>query len=72
MFSYRDIYFRFIENYRTETGGINLYPQFDSDLELLLEWLSDNDDSMGDVGIDGSWLPAMADCGWQPPIGEDD
>lgn len=56
MFSYRDIYFRFIENYRTETGGINLYPQFDSDLELLLEWLS-NEDGMGDVGIDGSWLP---------------
>ena len=71
MFSYRDIYFRFIENYRTETGGINLYPQFDSDLELLLEWLSD-DEGMADVGIDGSWLPAMADCGWRPPVGEDD
>lgn len=71
MFSYRDIYLRFIENYRTETGGINLYPQFDSDLELLLEWLS-NDDCMGDVGIDGSWLPAVVDCGWRPPMEEDD
>ena len=71
MESYRDIYNRFVKNYKTETGGINLYPQFDSDLELLLEWLS-NTDGMADIGIDGSWLPTMVDCGWRPPIGEDD
>lgn len=56
MESYRDIYWRFIENYRTDTGGINIYPQFDSDLELLLDWLS-NDDTMGDVAINGDWIP---------------
>ena len=52
MESYRDIYWRFIENYRTNTGGINIYPQFDSDLDALLEWL-ENDDAMGDWSIDG-------------------
>ena len=46
MESYRDIYNRFVKNYRTDTGGINLYPQFDSDLDTLLYWL-DNDDAMG-------------------------
>jgi hypothetical protein len=34
---YKEIYERFIENYRTDLGGINLYPQFDSDLEALLD-----------------------------------
>lgn len=66
MYSYRDIYKRFVKNYRTETGGINLYPQFDHDLELLLEWL-ENDDAMGDCGIDGTWLPDLeqeVDCPW--------
>lgn len=74
MFSYRDAYDRFVKNYRTETGGINLYPQFDYDLKLLLEWL-DDDDIIGDVGIDGSWLPDLeqeVDCSWRPPVGEDD
>lgn len=54
MESYRDIYIRFIDNYRTETGGINLYPQFDYDLELLLDWLA-NDDCMEDVLVNGSF-----------------
>ena len=57
----RDIYKRFKQNYRTETGGINLYPQFDSDLESLLvalNWLE-----LSEVSID---------CTWRPPYGEDD
>ena len=72
MESYRDIYKRFVENYRTETGGINLYPQFDHDLDTLLEWL-DNDDAMGDWLPNGEYVPDLiADCAWRPPIGEDD
>ncbi len=69
MESYRDIYRRFVENYRTNTGGINIYPQFDSDLELLLSWLEVADE-LRDVGVDGNWLDT--DCSWRPPIGEDD
>ena len=30
-------YMRFIENYRTDTGGINIYPEFDDDLEAILD-----------------------------------
>lgn len=51
MESYRDVYDRFKKNYRTETGGINLYPQFDSDLEKLLYWLS-YEDGLADINID--------------------
>lgn len=72
MFSYRDIYNRFVKNYRTDTGGINLYPQFDSDLDALLYWL-DNDDAMWDWAPNGEYIPDIeVDCSWQPPIGEDD
>ena len=71
MDSFRDVYNRFKENYRTENGGINLYPQFDSDLELLLEWL-DNDDGLVDTAINGDWMPDYFDCAWRPPYGEDD
>ena len=67
MESYRDIYRRFIENYRTETGGINLYPQ----LEYLLEWL-ENDDAMGDWTPDGEYVPDIeADCSWRAPEGDE-
>ena len=70
MESYRDIYKRFIENYRTDTGGINIYPQFDSDLDALLEWL-ENDDAMGDWSVDGTYIPdAQVDCSWRPADGE--
>jgi hypothetical protein len=51
MNSLRDIYRRFKRNYRTDTGGINLYPQFDSDLEKLLYWLS-YEDGLADTNID--------------------
>jgi hypothetical protein len=72
MESYRDIYNRFVKNYRTDTGGINLYPQFDNDLDTLLYWL-DNDDAMGDWAPDGTYIPDIeVDCSWQPPVGEDD
>ena len=71
MESYRDIYQRFIENYRNnDTGGINIYPQFDSDLDALLEWL-ENDDAMGDWSLDGTYiLDVEVDCSWRPVEGE--
>ena len=71
MESYRDIYQRFIENYRNnDTGGINIYPQFDSDLDTLLEWL-DNDDAMSDWAPDGTYIPEIeTDCSWRPVEGE--
>lgn len=71
MESYRDIYNRFVKNYRTDTGGINLYPQFDSDLDALLEWLG-NDDATGDWSLDGNIPGVEVDCSWRPPVGEDD
>ena len=72
MESYRDIYNRFVKNYRTDTGGINLYSQFDSYLDALLEWL-ENDDAMGDWSFDGTYIPDVeVDCSWRPPVGEDD
>ena len=69
MESYRDVLIRFRENYRTDTGGINIYPQFDNDLELLLDWLA-NDDCMGDVLVNGDWILTWVDCGWHEPEGE--
>ena len=69
--SYRDIYKRFITNYRTESGGINLYPQFDYDLDTLLEWL-ENDDAMWDWAPDGTYILGWeVDCSWRPPDGDD-
>ena len=69
MDTYRDVLIRFRENYRTDTGGINIYPQFDDDLELLLDWLA-NDDCMGDVLVNGDWITTWVDCGWTAPKGE--
>ena len=70
MESYRDIYRRFIENYRNDNGGINIYPQFDNDLDALLEWL-ENDEVMGDWSIDGTYIPdVQVDCSWRPADGE--
>ena len=71
MESYRDIFHRFVKNYRTDTGGINLYPQFDYDLDNLLEWL-DNDDAMGDWTPEGEYIPDVdVDCSWRAPEGRD-
>ena len=67
METFRDVYIRFIENYRTQTGGINLYPQFDYDLELLLEWL-EGDEIMADV-LTGGKLITDVDCSWRPVEG---
>jgi len=62
MESYRDIYNRFVKNYRNNNGGINIYPRFDYDLDTLLEWL-DNDDAMGDWTPEGEYIPDVeADC----------
>lgn len=71
MESYRDIYRRFVENYRNDNGGINIYPQFDSDLDTLLYWL-ENDDAMGDWTPDGNvYIPDVeVDCSWRPVEGE--
>ena len=71
MESDRDIYKRFIKNYRTEIGGINIYPQFDYDLDTLLYWL-ENDDAMGDWAPDGTYIPDVeVDCTWRAPEGEE-
>ena len=59
--SYRDT------NYRTESGGINLYPQFDYDLDTLLNWL-ENDDAMWDWAPNGEYI---VDCSWRPFDGDD-
>lgn len=32
-------YTRFIKNYRTENGGINIYPEFDNDLKIILDFI---------------------------------
>ena len=58
----RDIYKRFKKNYRTENGGINLYPQFDYDLNKLMQFLDNTLDTRG----------GYVDCTWRPPLGEDD
>lgn len=71
MESYWDVYKRFKTNYRTDNGGIYIYPQFDSDLELLLNWL-DNTDGLADIAINGDWIPNIeADCSWRPVVEED-
>lgn len=59
----RDIYKRFRQNYHTETGGINIYPQFDSDLKAILDWVEDESEEPEDP---------IWDCNWRPPYGEDD
>lgn len=62
MESYRDIYNRFVKNYRNNNGGLNIYPRFNDDLDILLEWL-DNDDAMGDWTPDGTYIPDVeVDC----------
>lgn len=60
----RDIYKRFRQNYHTETGGINLYPQFDSDLKAILIWVEEESAALDE--------PIWEDCAWRPPYGEDD
>ena len=67
MDSLRDVYKRFKLNYRTESGGVNLYPQFDNDLEQLINYVGV---LMGDVSFKESNI--KVDCTWRPPIGEDD
>ena len=69
MESYRDIYNRFVKNYRNSNGGINIYPRFNDDLDTLLYWL-DNDDAMGDWTPDGTYIPDVeVDCSWREPEG---
>ena len=58
-----DIYERFISNYRTDTGGINLYPQFDCDLEWLLKWLLEY------LEEDVDTMDYEVDCSWRQPEG---
>jgi len=68
MESYRDVFNRFVKNYRTESGGINLYPQFDRDLNLLLEWLENDDGAMWDYSTNGEYIPDLiTDCAWSKP-----
>ena len=63
----RDIYKRFKQNYRTEMGGINLYPQFDNDLEQIVNYVGV---LMGDISF--TQKNVKVDCTWRPPVGEDD
>ena len=63
MESLRDIYKRFKTNYRTDTGGINIYPQFDYDLEWLMRYLED-DYGLMDVDVDCSWRPPEGGNEW--------
>jgi len=58
----RDIYKRFKKNYRNDNGGINLYPEFDKDLNCLLAFLDD------ELEVRNPYV----DCTWQPPLEEDD
>ena len=58
----RDIYKRFKQNCRTESGGINLYPEFDKDLNCLLTFLDE------ELEVRNPYV----DCSWRPPVGEDD
>lgn len=68
MLSYRDIYNRFVKNYRTDTGGINLYPQFDYDLDTLLYWLEYDDAMWGYWVPTGEHIPEVeVDCSWARP-----
>ena len=67
MDSLRDVYKRFKKNYRTESGGINLYPQFDNDLKQLIDYVGV---LMGDVSFKEKNI--KVDCMWHPPYGEDD
>ena len=56
-------YKRFIKNYRTENGGINIYPEFDNDLNILLDFIRDEI-----VGLEEETSIGV----WKPPYGEDD
>ena len=62
MNSLRDIYRRFKRNYRTDTGGINLYPQFDSDLEQLIDYVGV---LLGEASFKDKVI--QVDCGWIEP-----
>ena len=43
-----DVYIRFIKNSRTENGAIQLYPQFDYDLNILMKFIKEKLDDMED------------------------
>lgn len=56
-----DRYRRF-KHYHNTHGGVYIYPEYDEDLEAILEYISDDL-----MGFDGVY-----DCSWQPVEGEDD
>ena len=59
----KNIYKRFKQNYRNDNGGINLYPQFDYDLNMLMEWIEGELDLTSDINVD---------CSWRAPKGGDE
>ena len=59
----REIYKRFKKNYRNDNGGINLYPEFDKDLEAILKWVGQEFIGLEDITFD---------CVRKPPLREDD
>lgn len=43
-----DVYIRFMKNSRTENGAIQLYPQFDYDLNILMKFIKEQLDEKAD------------------------
>lgn len=52
-----EIYKRFKRNYRNSNGGINLYPQFDNDLDTLIKWLGDEFYGIDEIVEEYLYLP---------------
>lgn len=51
-----EVYNRFKDNHRNDNGGLNLYPEFDKDLERLVAYLGDEFEIItSDLGIDCAW-----------------
>ena len=59
------IYKRFKQNHRNDNGGINLYPQFDYDLDMLMEWIEGELDLASDTSVDCSWRAPEGGNEWQ-------
>lgn len=59
----RQAYNRFKINYRNQDGGINLYAGYDKDLEIIMQWVSEELTRLDEP---------IWDCNWEPPIEENE